>query len=141
MFQVNSNPHEHTCPPQAGLPADKSKLAKTGWLADAILDWMREMPSLGPTALIKKVLETYQITIPYMRMFYAKEMALDRINGPWNESFHLLYTFKAEVEMASPGSVVEIDKHTVQYKIRGKTMEKECFRRDFFVSKLAGKSF
>ena len=112
MFQVKSNPHEHTCPPQAGKPADKSKLAKTRWLADAILDWMRETPSLGPAALIKKVLETYQITMPYMRMFYAKEIALDRINGPWNESFHLLYTFKAEVEMASPGSVVEIDKYT-----------------------------
>ena len=66
-----------------------------------------------------------------MRMFYAKEMALERINGPWNESFQLLYSFKAEVEMASPGSVVQIDRHTVQYKIRGKTMEKEFFRRAF----------
>ena len=53
-----------------------------------------------------------------MRIFYAKEMALDRINGPWNESFQLLYTFKAEVEMASPGSVVAIDKHTVPYKLK-----------------------
>ena len=43
--------------------------------------------------------------------------------------------------MASPGSVVEIDKHTVQYKIRGKTMEMECFRRAFVCSKLAGKGF
>ena len=42
--------------------------------------------------------------------------------------------------MACPGSVVQIDRHKVQYKIRGKTMEKECFRRDF-VSKLASKDF
>jgi hypothetical protein len=76
-----------------------------------------------------------------MRMFYGKEMALDRINGPWNESFQLLYTFKAEVEMASPGSVVEIDKHTVQYKIRGKTMEKECFRRAFVCYKACWQGF
>ena len=48
-----------------------------------------------------------------MRMFYAKEMALERINGPWNESFQLLYSFKAEVEMASPGSVVQIDRRKV----------------------------
>ena len=33
--------------------------------------------------------------------------------------------------MASRGSVVEIDTHTVPYKIRGKTFEKECFRRAF----------
>lgn len=112
----------HTCPPKGGKA--KTKLAKTRWVADAVMDWLREKPSLGPTALKEKIFEKYKINIPYMRVFYGKEMALDRINGPWNDSFQLLYTFKAEVEMASPGSVVEIDKHTVQYKIRGKTMEK-----------------
>ncbi|XP_073360369.1 uncharacterized protein [Aegilops tauschii subsp. strangulata] len=86
LIQIKSNPHRHTCPPGGGGAKDKSKLAKTRWVADAILDWI----------------------------FYAKEKALDRINGPWNESFQLLYTFKAEVETASPGSVVEIDKHTVK---------------------------
>ena len=60
----------------------KSKLAKTRWLAYAIIDWLRETPSLGPTALIKKMVEKFDIKIPYMRMFYVKEMALDRINGP-----------------------------------------------------------
>ena len=45
------------------------------------------------------------------------------------------------MEVASPGSVVEIDKHTVQYKIRGKTMEKECFRRAFVCFKACWKGF
>jgi hypothetical protein len=52
-----------------------------------------------------------------------------------------LYTFKAEVEKACLGSVVEIDKHTVQYKVRGKTMEKECFRRVFVSFKACWKGF
>jgi len=47
-----------------------------------------------------------------MRVFYGKEMALDRINGPWKDSFKLVYTFKAEVEKACPTSVVEIDRLT-----------------------------
>ena len=51
----------------------------------------------------------------------------------------MLYTFKAEVETASPGSVVEIDKHTVAYKIKGKSFQKECFRRAF--SRLVGRGF
>jgi hypothetical protein len=69
-------------------------------------------------------------------------MAPDRINGPWNESFHF-YTFKAEVGMASPGNVVEIDKHTIQYKLngRGKTMEKECFKRPFVCFKACWQGF
>ena len=96
----------------------KTKLAKTRWVAKAILDRLREKPTLGPTTLHGKLFEKYKIDIPYMRIFYAKEMALDRINGPWNESFQFLYTFKSEVEAASPRSVVEIDKHTVTYKIK-----------------------
>ena len=131
LFQIKKNPHQHTCPPGGGGGKAKTKLAKTRWVADAILDWLRETPTLGPTALHGKLFEKYKIDIPYMRIFCAKEMTLDRINGPWNESFQLLYTFKSEVEAASPGSVVEIDKHTVTYKIKGKSFQKECFRRAF----------
>ena len=111
-------------------------------MADAILDWVRETPTIGPTAPHGKLFEKYKINIQYMRIFYAKERALDRINGPWNESYQLLYTFKAKVETASPGSVVEIDKHTVKYKLKGKAIEKECFRRAFclFQGLLAGVS-
>ena len=94
------------------------------------MDWLRETPTLGPTTLHGRLFEEYKIDIPYMRIFYAKERALDRINGPWNESFQLLYTFKAKVETASPGSVVEIYKHTIKYILKGKALE-ECFRRAF----------
>jgi hypothetical protein len=52
--------------------------------------------------------------VPYKRVFYGKEMTLDKIHGPWKESFKLLYTFKVELEKACPASVVEIDRHTVQ---------------------------
>ncbi|KAK1630512.1 hypothetical protein QYE76_004827 [Lolium multiflorum] len=141
-FEIKKNNEIHRCPPLGGEPELKTKLAKTRWLADVILDWLREDPSLGPTALVKKVVEKYKMKVPYMRMFYAKEMALDKINGPWNESFQLLYTFKAEVEMASPGSVVAIDKHTVPYKLKsGKVMHKECFRRAFVCFKACWKGF
>ena len=87
MFQIKINRFEHSCPPQGGHPKDKTKLAKNRWLADAIMDWMRANPSLGATTLIKEVSKKFNIKVPYMRMFYAKEMALDRINGPWIESF------------------------------------------------------
>ena len=127
LFQIKKNEHKHTCPPGGGGGKAKSKLAETRWVADAILDWLREKPNLGATALQGMLFEKYKIKIPYMRIFNARERALDRINGQWNDSFQLLYTFKAEVDMASPGSVVEIDKHTVPFKIRGKSFENEGF--------------
>jgi hypothetical protein len=79
--------------------------------------------------------------VPYKRVFYGKEMTLDKIHGPWKESFKLLYTFKAELEKACLASVVEIDRHIVQYKLRGKTMEKECFRKVFVCYKTCWKGF
>jgi hypothetical protein len=86
-------------------------------VADAIIGWLRENPSLVPTSQKDKIFDKYQIDIPYMSMFYGREMAFDRIIGPWNESFQLLYTFKAEVGVA-PISVVELNKHTLQYKVK-----------------------
>ena len=35
------------------------------------------------------------------------------------------------MDRTSPGSIVEIDHHTVEYTLRGVTMTKECFRRIF----------
>ena len=90
LFQIKKYPHQHTCPPGGGGGKAKTKLAKTRWVADAVMDWLREKPTLGPTALHGKLFEKFKVDIPYMRIFYAKEMALDRINGAWNVSFQLL---------------------------------------------------
>ena len=35
------------------------------------------------------------------------------------------------MEMTSPGSIVDIDHHSVEYTLRGVTITKECFRRVF----------
>ena len=141
VFQIKKNPQNHSCPPGGGGGKAKTKLAKTRWVADAILDWLREEPNLGQTSLHEKLFEKYKIEIPYTRIFYARERALDRINGNWNDSFQLLYTFKTKVEMASPGSVVEIDTHTVPFKIKGKSFEKKCFRRAFVCFKACWQGF
>ncbi|XP_047078838.1 uncharacterized protein LOC124689334 [Lolium rigidum] len=39
------------------------------------------------------------------------------------------FKIEGEVEKTSPGSIVDIDHHTVEYTLRGMTMTKECFRR------------
>ncbi|KAE8806014.1 Myosin-15 [Hordeum vulgare] len=70
-----------------------------------------------------KAQKKYGVQLPYMRAFYGKQMALDNIYGKWSDSFQLLYTFKAEVEKASPRSVVNIDRHTVEFKLNG---QKRC---------------
>jgi hypothetical protein len=139
VIQVKVNPFPHTCP--SAERKETQKAAKSRWCANAVLEWVTENPCIGPTALIKKIQEKYSIVVPYMRVYYGKKMSLDMIYGPWKDSFYLLYTFKAELEKACPGSIVEIDNHMVEYKVRGKTMEKECFRRVFVSFKACWKGF
>ena len=137
VIQVKVNPLPHTCPHVNGA----HKAAKSRWCAQAMLGWVTKDPCIGPTKLVEKIYEVYNIEVPYMRAFYGKEMALDKIYGPWKDSFRLLYTWKAEVERACPDSVVEIDKETVKYNLRGKVKEKECFRRVFVSYKACWSGF
>jgi hypothetical protein len=66
-------------------------------------------------------------------------MAHDKIYDPWKDSFNLLYTFKAKVEKTCRGSVVEIDSHTVEYKVRGKPMKKNILGGFSFHSRHVGR--
>ena len=139
LVQVKVNRWPHTCP--STERKETLKVAKSRWCAEVMADWVRDNPCIGPTALIKKIHEKFRMNVLYMRVFYGKEMTLDKIYGPWKDSFKLIYTFKAEVEKACPGSVVEVDKHAVTYKMRKKMMEKECFRRAFVSFKACWKGF
>ena len=139
IIQVKVNPHRHSCP--SAERKASMKLCKSRWCADVLLPWLTENPSIGPAELVKKIKEKYGVEVPYMRVFYGKEQALDMIYGPWTESFKLLYTYKAKVEKACPGSVVEIDHHPVEYKMKGRIREKECFRRIFISFMACWKGF
>ena len=138
-MQVKVNKTAHTCP--SVNRRKRLKSAKSRWVADAVKTWVLEDSEVGPTELQKNLKKKYGLAVPYMRVFYGKQMALDNIYGKWVDSFQLLYTFKAEVEKASPGSVVTIDKHTVQYKLNGKSRQKECFRRVFVSFKACWQGF
>ena len=132
-------PFSHTCPTK--LRSEKFKLAKSRWVADVVLEWVRKNPDIGPTALQEKIHEKYHFTVPYMRVSRGKDKAMDMISGKWEDSFHRLYSFKAEVEKCSPGSVVEIDKETVQYTIKGKVRERNALGEYSFHSRHVGKGF
>jgi hypothetical protein len=57
----------------------------------------------------------------------GKYLAMDQLYGPWGKSFHNLFRFKAQLEQSSPDSVLVIDHHTINNKVR--------FNRLFFALK------
>ena len=76
------------------------------------MQWLRNNPGMGPKEIQQRLTEKYGVEVPYSRCYFGKELALDKMFGKYSESFSLIYSFKAKVERTSPGSVVEIDKHS-----------------------------
>ena len=75
-------------------------------MCDQVLDWLKEDGTLGATVLKKKLKETYKVDVTYRKVYLGKQLAMDKIYGPWNKSFDNLYRFKAQIEESSPGSFV-----------------------------------
>ena len=100
-------------------------MATNNWVAERVVDWLKEDPKKGPKKLQASLKKRYSMDIPYDKVFRGKEKALDMIYGKWDDSYDLLPTYRAELLKSVPGSVVELDTEEHQGDV--------CFRR-FFVA-------
>ncbi|XP_066347842.1 uncharacterized protein [Miscanthus floridulus] len=64
---------------------------------------------MGATEVKKELKYKYGIEIPYQIVYNGTKRASDKLFGKWSDSFNWLYRFKVEIELRSPGTVVEID--------------------------------
>lgn len=103
------------------------KNATKFWVCEQVKDWLTEDASVGAKELQWRIKDKHKLFVHYKRVYACKELALKELFGSWDNSFNNLYTFKAEMERSCPGSIVEIDHHKVNEKIR--------FRRMFFAMK------
>ena len=83
-----------------------------------MIDWLKEYATVGAIELQRRLKDEYKILIPYKRVYHGKNIALDKLYGPWNKSFHNLYRFKAQLDKTCSGSFIVIDHHTINKKIR-----------------------
>jgi hypothetical protein len=106
---VRKNSEPHTCSSER-----RSKVVKQAtkfWVCDVAKDWLTADSRLGAQEIQAKIKEKYKIEVPYKRVYYGKELAHSELFGDWDSSFDNLYTLKAEVKNACPGSVVVIKHH------------------------------
>jgi len=101
--------------------------ATKNWICEKVKDFLIDDATLKADALQKKIKERYKVHISYKRVYMGKILALSQLYGDWDSSFNNLYRFKAQAESCSPASIVNIEHHTINGKIR--------FRRMFFALK------
>ena len=102
-------------------------MASQGWCADKLADWVKKNPNKGPTDAKDKLEGDYGIKLKYSKAWSGLQVALDQIHGSYEESFQLLFNWAAQVEISSPGSIVEIELETIG--------EQKRFRRIFVALK------
>ena len=68
---------------------------------------------------MKKDLEKkYNITLSYYVVWDGMAMALEELQGKWDDSFEDVFRFKAEVERTNPGSFMDIEWVKVAKKMK-----------------------
>jgi hypothetical protein len=64
-----------------------------------VIDWLKEDATVGASELQRRLKDEFKVMVPYRRVWHGKNLALDKLYGPWNKSFDNLYRFKAFLEV------------------------------------------
>ena len=122
---MKRNPYPHECQStrRQGICVGVTQF----WVCSQVIDWLKEDGTLGAIELQRRLKDAHKIVVPYKRVYKGKNLAMDKIYGPWGQSFDNLYRLKAQLEESSPRSFLVIDNHTINNKIK--------FNRLFFALK------
>jgi hypothetical protein len=127
LVQIKVLPEVHNYPTTKLV---EGKMASQSWVADRLTDWLKKNPKKGPKAVKEKLEGDYGIKIKYSKAYSVLQLALQQIHGKYEESFKLLFNWKAQMEITCPGSLIEIDVKKV-----GKAGKRKRFKRIFVVLK------
>ncbi|KAM0877351.1 hypothetical protein ACQ4PT_035559 [Festuca glaucescens] len=97
---------DHTCAGSATLTGHQ---ASTSWISRRAKDIVQEDPTLSAKKLQKRLQTQYKVELSYFKVWAGKRAAMNELHGTWEESFTMLWRFKAALQEACPGSIVEID--------------------------------
>jgi len=97
---------EHTCSSTSKV---KGREASIAWISQKVKDVVKEDPTLGATKLRKRLERHYNIQLSYFKVWSGRKSPMEDLHGTWEESFEMLWRFKAALEESCPGSIVEID--------------------------------
>lgn len=106
MLQVKTSGPKHTC---GSVNNYGDTMASKKWVADRVVDLLREEPEMGQRELQDRLKKKYSIEVPYYRVVRGKMRALDMIYGKWDDSYDLLPTYQDERLRFVPSSIVELD--------------------------------
>uniref|UniRef100_A0A453EDQ5 SWIM-type domain-containing protein n=1 Tax=Aegilops tauschii subsp. strangulata TaxID=200361 RepID=A0A453EDQ5_AEGTS len=100
---------EHICSSTSGKV---TSMTSQSWVADKAVAMLKKDPTVVAVKILKDLQDEHHVTLNYHTVWKGKQKAATGLYGSWEESFRMLYNYKAEIELRSSGSIVEIDTTT-----------------------------
>ncbi|PKU74228.1 hypothetical protein MA16_Dca021632 [Dendrobium catenatum] len=100
-FQVRRVDGEHTCP---GINRAGNRLATSAWVANQIQEMVKRYPDISPKEINSGLEKEFGLSLPYMKLWRAREQARDNIFGSVDDNYKWVPTLTAELLDRNPGS-------------------------------------
>ena len=94
---------EHICSSTSGKV---TRMTSQSWVADNAVAMLKKDPTVGVVKILKELQEEHHVTLDYNTVWKGKHKATTNLYGSWEENSRMLYNYKAEIELRSPGSIV-----------------------------------
>jgi hypothetical protein len=104
----------HTCFSSARR---KTTTPTCGWVASKAIHYLKKNPNMGPKELQEELQDKHKCEIHYDTVQRVRNIALREIFGSWEESFQMLFNWRAEVLKRSPSSAIKIGLKEVDGKV------------------------
>ena len=113
-MQVTALIDQHNCSSSARRLTTTPTAA---WVASRGIKHLRKDPNMDTKELKKQLQDDHKCEIHYDTVWKGRQIAMKELFGSWEESFQMLYNWRAEVLKHSPNSVIEIDIKMVDGKV------------------------
>ncbi|XP_065869154.1 uncharacterized protein [Euphorbia lathyris] len=92
----------HTC---ASVLSRDNKHLDSNMIFGYILEMVGKDPKLKIDVIIQKIKERFEFEISYKKAWIAKEKAMEKVFGNWEESYRKLPAYLDRMEVCNPGTV------------------------------------
>ncbi|KAI0495495.1 hypothetical protein KFK09_021796 [Dendrobium nobile] len=100
-YQVRRVDGEHTCP---GINRAGNRLATSAWVANQIQEMVKRYPDISPKEINSGLEKEFGLSLPYMKLWRAREQARDNIFGSIDDNYKWVPTLTAELLDRNSGS-------------------------------------
>jgi hypothetical protein len=121
MLQVTALTGRHNCHSSSRM---RTATPTANWVAGHAIRILSENPTISCVALHKQVQKEQNCVLSYDMAYQGMQKALDELHGTWDDSFRLLFRWKAAILEKMPDSVIEIEVEDVE---GGKVLFKRFF--------------